>query len=66
MIRVCNHADFTEIWVIINDGASAYKGMIVLASCAQPEYLFLENIALKLVLEHRSVAELGETAGPSS
>ena len=28
MIRVCNHADFSEIWVIINDGASAYKGMI--------------------------------------
>ena len=28
MIRACNHADFTEVWGIINDGASAYKGMI--------------------------------------
>ena len=28
MIRACNHADFSEIWAIIDDGASAYKGMI--------------------------------------
>jgi GNAT superfamily N-acetyltransferase len=28
MIRVCNDADFSEIWVIINDGAAAYKGAI--------------------------------------
>ena len=28
MIRICNHADVTEIWAIINDGASAYKGTI--------------------------------------
>jgi N-acetylglutamate synthase-like GNAT family acetyltransferase len=28
MIRICKHADVTEIWAIINDGASTYKGTI--------------------------------------
>jgi hypothetical protein len=30
------------------------------------EYLFLENIALKLVLEHREVANWQKTASPPS
>jgi hypothetical protein len=30
------------------------------------EYLFLENIALKLVLEHREDPELAETCGAST
>lgn len=28
MIRLCNDGDFEAIWTIINDGASAYKGII--------------------------------------
>jgi GNAT superfamily N-acetyltransferase len=28
MLRPCNEKDFDEIWTIINDGASAYRGII--------------------------------------
>ena len=28
MIRPCNEHDFNEIWAVINDGASAYRGVI--------------------------------------
>jgi GNAT superfamily N-acetyltransferase len=28
MIRLCDHHDFELIWVVINDGARAYKGTI--------------------------------------
>ena len=28
MIRLCNEHDFDEIWTVINDGASAYRGVI--------------------------------------
>jgi N-acetylglutamate synthase-like GNAT family acetyltransferase len=36
MIRRCDHADFQQIWTIINDGAQAYRGIIPADRWAEP------------------------------
>lgn len=36
MIRLCNAEDFDEIWTIINDGASAYRGIIPADRWSEP------------------------------
>ena len=36
MIRPCNENDFEEVWTIINDGASAYRGIIPADRWSEP------------------------------
>ncbi len=43
MIRPCNDEDFDEIWTIINDGASAYRGIIPADRWSEP-YMTLEKL----------------------
>ncbi len=43
MIRPCKHEEFDEIWTILNDGASAYKG-IVPADCLGEPYMSREKL----------------------
>jgi GNAT superfamily N-acetyltransferase len=43
MIRRCDDRDFESIWVIINDGAQAYKGIIPADRWAEP-YMSREHL----------------------
>ncbi len=43
MIRPCNEEDFDEIWTIINDGASAYRGVIPADRWCEP-YMTREKL----------------------
>jgi GNAT superfamily N-acetyltransferase len=43
MIRLCNEEDFDEIWIIINDGASAYRGIIPADRWSEP-YMTREKL----------------------
>jgi GNAT superfamily N-acetyltransferase len=43
MIRPCNQEDFDEIWSIINDGASAYRGIIPADRWSEP-YMTQEKL----------------------
>jgi hypothetical protein len=36
MIRCCSDEDFEQIWTIINDGATAYRGVIPDDCWAEP------------------------------
>lgn len=64
MIRPCDERDFEEIWAIINDGATAYKGVI-------PEDRWHEPYMSKSELRHEindgvvfwGYEESGELAG---
>ena len=43
MIRECGDSDFEQIWEIINDGASAYKGVIP-EDCWRDPYMSREEL----------------------
>jgi GNAT superfamily N-acetyltransferase len=43
MIRLCDEEDFDEIWTIINDGASAYRGIIPSDRWSEP-YMTREKL----------------------
>jgi GNAT superfamily N-acetyltransferase len=43
-IRPCHQADFPAIWTIINDGASAYRGIIP-ADCLHDPYMTVEALS---------------------
>jgi GNAT superfamily N-acetyltransferase len=43
MIRPCNQEDLDEIWTIINDGASAYRGIIPADRWSEP-YMTQEKL----------------------
>jgi hypothetical protein len=43
MIRLCDEEDFDEIWTIINDGASAYRGIIPADRWSEP-YMTREKL----------------------
>jgi GNAT superfamily N-acetyltransferase len=43
MIRPCNEGDFDDIWTIINDGASAYRGIIPADRLSEP-YMTREKL----------------------
>ena len=43
MIRRCIEADFEQIWLIINDGAEAYKGSIPADRCDDP-YMSMDKL----------------------
>ena len=43
-IRRCHQADFPAIWTIINDGASAYRGIIP-ADCIRDPYMTTEELS---------------------
>ncbi len=43
MIRPCTQEDFDEIWTVINDGASAYRGVIP-ADCFREPYMTHEKL----------------------
>lgn len=45
MIRSCEQEDFSAIWAIINDGASAYKGVIPADRWQEP---YMSEAALRL------------------
>lgn len=47
MIRPCNEQDFAQIWTIINDGASAYKGIIPADRWSEP-YMTHEKLRLEI------------------
>jgi GNAT superfamily N-acetyltransferase len=49
MIRQCEHRDFEPLWEIINDGASAYKGVIP-EDCWREPYMSREEL-------HREIHE---------
>jgi N-acetylglutamate synthase-like GNAT family acetyltransferase len=49
MIRLCNPADFGEIWTIINDGAEAYRGVIPADRWAEP-YMSREKLRDEIAL----------------
>ena len=42
-LRPCHQADFTTIWTIINDGASAYRG-VVPPDCLRDPYMTAEEL----------------------
>jgi GNAT superfamily N-acetyltransferase len=43
MIRACNEHDFDEIWAVINDGSTAYRGIIP-ADCWSEPYMTREKL----------------------
>ncbi len=43
MIRRCNESELEEIWVVINDGAKAYGGVIP-ADCIEEPYMSRERL----------------------
>jgi len=49
MIRSCNENDFEQIWSIINDGATAYRGVIP-ADCWTAPYMSRDK--LRQEIEH--------------
>ena len=63
MIRICNHADVTEIWAIINDGASAYKGTIPTDRWHEP---YMSQQELQREIEDGVVFWPSRTMGKSS
>jgi N-acetylglutamate synthase-like GNAT family acetyltransferase len=44
VIRRCHQADFTTIWMIINDGAAAYRGIIP-PDCLRDPYMTAEELS---------------------
>jgi|SRR5579859_4145142 len=46
-LRPCHQGDFTTIWTIINDGASAYRG-IVPPDCLRDPYMSAEELSHEL------------------
>ena len=42
-IRACRESDFLDIWNIINDGASAYRGIIP-ADCLHDPYMTVDEL----------------------
>ncbi len=48
MIRLCNEEDFDEIWTIVNDGASAYRGIIPADRWSEP-YMTQEVLDVTLI-----------------
>jgi N-acetylglutamate synthase-like GNAT family acetyltransferase len=43
-LRPCHQGDFTTIWTIINDGASAYRG-VVPPDCLRDPYMTAEELS---------------------
>jgi len=52
MIRRCDDRDFDVIWIIINDGARAYQGVIPADRCKEP---YMSKVELREQMDERVV-----------